>query len=173
MQPVEPIQLVTHTNTVVEVLKVAGAGLIGLLGALIGAFSAVRAARKAWEWDSKRDGYLRLFPRAHQLGDHAGLVVSAVFEGASREALEAARENYRRAFAAFRASAVVARVTASGQGEAAINELMAYVQTTLNPYLIDGLPDPQQWRSPIQEDVIALLDALEDAARADLRTRPS
>lgn len=148
-------------------------GLVGLVSALVGvhlgAQAAVKTARLAWEWDAKREGYLQLFVAAHGLGDEAGVVVRTGQEG-GQPALDAAREKYRMAFATLTRAAVVARITASTEGEAATNDLLTYARQVLNPFLNEGVPDVLRWKHEIEGTLLRKIAALEAAVRSDLET---
>ncbi len=177
MPSVQEVHLVNQSNVVLDLLKVLLPGLIGAASAMIGIWvgsrAAAQTARRTWEWDAKRDGYLRLFPAAQNLAFHAGLVMMAANRSADEEVLEGERERFRSAFATLNAAAVVSRVTASTAGKTAINELVGYLRVEVNPFLHARMPDPVVWTNTIEPDLTAKLDALEAAASTDLENEPT
>jgi hypothetical protein len=167
---------VSGTNLGFDFLKVVLPALIAataaLMGVWLGGRTAAQTARRTWEWDAKRDGYVRLLQAAHQLAFQGGLVVMAVNGRADAHVLDAEQERFRSDFAALNGAAAVARLTASPEGKAAITDLIHYLQD-VNRFLHEGLPDPVSWIHSITPTLLAELHALEAAVSSDLERRQS
>lgn len=176
MSPTTEAHLVSNSNLLLEILKLLVPALIGAAVALIvmqrNARSNATAARRTWEWSARRDGYNGLLIKGYELASRASLVLVAVSRGATTEALDAEREKVSAAFAAFNASRVAARVTASHAGTIAIDELVRFVRVDLFPFIYEEMPSLSQWKRNIEPALQAKLDAIENAAADDLALKP-